>query len=105
VFLDNVTCIRNVFFLSLRNGHVYLSFDSLANNLTLISAALIPYSWCTHVAVVYDAIARQQIIYINGRVDVMSNTDVTAYTGSPDGGSTSVGRATSAAYPLSYFNG
>ena len=53
---------------NLRSGRVHLSFDSLANNATLISSTIVGLSQWTHVAIVYDLGVFQQRIYINGEI-------------------------------------
>ncbi|CAF4911961.1 unnamed protein product [Rotaria sp. Silwood1] len=96
---------QKCFLVTVRKGHIHVSFDSLANNVTLISSSLVAYYYWVHIAVVYDANALQQRLYINGRLEIISTGIVSPYDGLVTGASAWIGRTKSAAYSLSYFNG
>jgi hypothetical protein len=98
---DNQIC----FLLTLRVGHIQLSFDAFSTNPLLISSELIAYDSWTHVAIVYDAVLYQQLIYINGNLDTVSNSMVQSYRGSSVSSNTTIGLTKSLAYNLSYFSG
>ncbi len=93
------------FILTLRFGHIQLSFNAFGSNPLLISSELIPYNWWTHVAIVYDAVLFQQLIYINGVLDTKSIGMVQPYQGSSISSNTTIGLTKSLAYNLSYFSG
>ncbi len=91
------------FSLSLRNSHVVLSFDSVnPNDVPLISSSIVPFYIWNHIATVYDAIALQQLIYINGIIDAVSAGMVGTYQGTPAGiTTTTIGYSSSTASPSS----
>ena len=94
------------FLLTLRNGHLTLSFDSMnTNNNTLIGSSMITPNIWYHIAVVYDAVLFQQQIYVNGRSDAVSRGIVTAYQGSSYGTVTTIGKSVSLAAGYTFFNG
>lgn len=95
------------FSLSLRNNHIVVSFDAAnPNDVPLISSAIIPFYIWTHVTVVYDAVALQQLIYINGRVDTATAKTVRPYRGTSVGSSnTTIGFSSSFTSPVSYYTG
>ncbi|CAF2967279.1 unnamed protein product [Rotaria sp. Silwood2] len=91
--------------ISLRNARFTLSFDSMNTNSTLIGSTLISNSDWTHLTVVYDAVLYQQQIYVNGRIDAMSNGIVAPYQRTSSGLTTTIGKSLSSAYGTSYFQG
>lgn len=98
---DNQIC----FILTLRTGHIQLSFDAYSTDPLLISTEVIDYYSWTHVAIVYDAVLFQQLIYINGNLDTASSGMVESYQGSSVLSNTTIGMTKSLAYNLSYFSG
>ena len=92
--------------LSIRSGRIILSFDSMnsTGNL-LIGSTVTSVSYWHHVTVVYDAIFRQQLIYVNGKIDAMSSGMTDPYRGTSSGVTTLIGRSSSFNYPLSNFHG
>ena len=74
------------------------------SNMTLTGATVLLVNVYYHVAIVYDAIKYQQLIYVNGQIDSVSGGMVNPYQGS---GTviTTIGRSNSFAYPNSYFSG
>ena len=94
------------FGLSVRSGHITLAFDSMNSSANmLIGSSVATVSNWYHVAVVYDADRRQQLIYLNGRVDAISSGMVNPYQGTAPGVITLIGRSSSYSYPSSNFNG
>ena len=98
---------RICFSLSIRNNRVALSFDSNnVNGKLLLGSTLVPFYIWTHITVVYDANALQQLIYVNGRIDVVSQGLVYPYWGTRSSGTTSqIGFMSSVGYPASYVYG
>jgi hypothetical protein len=91
--------------LSVRNLRLTFSMNSMnTSNMTLTGATLITGSVFYHVAIVIDATKYQQLIYVNGLLDVLSGGMAYPYQGS---GTviTTIGRSNSFAYPNSYFYG
>lgn len=94
------------FGLSIRSGRIVLSFDAMNSSASvLISSSITSTSNWYHLAVVYDADRRQQLIYINGLVDAVSSGIVNPYQGAAAGVVTLIGRSSSFNYPSSNFNG
>ena len=94
------------FSLSLRNARVGVSFDSKNNNSSpLIGSTLITANSWTHLTVVYDAVLRQQQIYVNGGIDAVSNGLVSPYLGSSSGSVTTIGRSAMVSSGFAYFDG
>ena len=94
------------FALSLRNARVSVSFDSINSNVSpLVGTTLIIGTYWTHVSVVYDAVLRQQQIYVNGRIDAVSYGMVNAYSGSSSGSVTTIGRSAMVSSNFTYFDG
>ena len=94
------------FSLSLRNARVGVSFDSKNNNSSpLLGSTLITGNVWTHLTVVYDAVLRQQQIYVNGGVDAVSNGLVSPYRGSSSGSVTTIGRSAMVSSGFAYFDG
>jgi hypothetical protein len=93
--------------LSLRNGRITFSFDSMNSASTpltgesLITSTL---SW-VHVTAAYDATLFQQQIYVNGEIDAVSHGIVSSYQGISSSSITTIGRSLSYAYPVSYYSG
>ena len=94
------------FGLSVRSGRIILSFDAMNSSASvLISSSITSASTWYHLAVVYDADRRQQLIYINGGVDAVSSGIVNRYQGAATSVVTLIGRSSSFNYPSSNFNG
>jgi hypothetical protein len=92
--------------LSIRSTRVSLSFDALNNNTArLTGSSIISYNIWVHVAIVYDSVQLQQMIYVNGQLDSMSTGMVYSYQGSSTGASAGIAVSSSAGYQPSYFNG
>ncbi len=92
--------------LSLRNMRLTFSLNSMnMANITLTGATIIYSGIFFHVAIVYDATQYQQLIYVNGQVDAVSNGMVYPYQGNPASVTTTIGKSNSFAYPNSYFYG
>lgn len=116
-YIDNATEIAifsqcgstdNICFsLSLRNNHLIVSFDSAnPNDVPLISSTIIPFYIWAHITVVYDALALQQLIYINGRIDTVSTGIIRPYQGTPAGTSlTAIGYSPWSTSPPLYIYG
>lgn len=100
--VDNI-CLS----LTIRNNHVILSFDSMnSTNQPLIGSTVVPLSVWNHITIVYDAIALQQLIYVNGRIDAVSEGMVSPYQGTPAGTSTTtIGHSSLFTSPSSYWYG
>ncbi|CAF0855990.1 unnamed protein product [Rotaria sordida] len=91
--------------ISIRNFRVTLSFDSLRSNVsTLLGGSILSRSYWYHLTIVYNAVLRQQLIYINGKIDAIAN-DVTPYQGTSISATTYIGLSSSINYPLSYSHG
>ncbi|CAF0877948.1 unnamed protein product [Rotaria sordida] len=91
--------------ISIHNFRVTLSFDSLRSNVsTLLGGSILSRSYWYHLTIVYNAVLRQQLIYINGKIDAIAN-DVTPYQGTSFGATTYIGLSSSINYPLSYSHG
>jgi hypothetical protein len=90
--------------LSIRNARVTLSFDSLNNSSRKLygSSVLNNNNW-VHVAVVYDAIKFQQMIYVNGLIDALSTGIVSPYQGTSLGATTTIAMSSSLGYQPSFF--
>ena len=82
--------VDNICFgLSIRSQHVVWSLDAdNPNDVPLISSTILPYNIWSHITIVYDAIALQQLMYTNGRVDAVSIGMVMPYQGTPAGQTT-----------------
>ena len=96
-----LTCLL----LTFRSGRIQLSFNSMATNVTLTSSTLIPYWNWIHVAIVYDITLYQQLIYINGIIDTVSEGIITPFQGSSSVASTTIGLGKSAAFAITSFYG
>ena len=92
--------------LNLRNARFTLSFDSMnANNNTLIGSSIVTSSNWVHVSVVYDATLFQQQIYVDGKIDALSNGIVSAYQGVSSVSTTAtIGRSQSFSHGTTYFD-
>jgi hypothetical protein len=99
---SNLVC----FLLTVRNGRITLSFDSMnTNNNTLVGSTMFGGDNWYHVTIVYDATLSQQQIYINGRIDAVSRGLVSSYQGTSSGTVTTIGRSLSLASGYTYYNG
>lgn len=118
LYADNSTADAGIFYqyssmdnicftLTIRNNHVLLSFDSMnPNDEPLISASIVITGVWTHITIVYDAIALQQLIYINGRVDAVSEGMISLYRGTSAGmTNTTIERTSLFIFPTSYWYG
>lgn len=96
----------NCLSISLRNSRFTISFNSMnVNNYTLFGTYVPVLGNWAHLTVVYDAVLYQQQIYVNGRIDSMSRGIVAPFAGSSTGSITTIGRAVSFAYGVTYFQG
>ena len=90
---------------SIRNARVTFSINSMnVSNTTLTGGTLLAAATYYHIAIVYDAVKSQQLIYVNGQIDAVSSGMVSPYQGSGTTVST-IGKTSSYAYPNSYFSG
>lgn len=96
----NLLCLM----ISLRNGRITLSFDSMNTNSTLTGSTILTTSDWSHVTVVYDATLSQQQIYYNGILDAISTGTVSSYQGASAPMAT-IGKTVSLAYGTTYFYG
>ncbi|CAF4259446.1 unnamed protein product [Rotaria magnacalcarata] len=84
---------------------IFGHFNSLTINVTLTGSTLIPYWNWIHAAVVYDITIYQQLIYINGIIDTVSEGTVTPFQGSSSLASTTIELGKSAAFAVTSFYG
>ena len=92
--------------ISLRNGRVATSLDSMHSNSTmLIGSTVMTLNAFTHITVVYDGTFSQLRIYVNGRIDAISSGMVSSYQGNSTNLVTTIGRSSSFGYSNSYFIG
>ncbi|UJR27611.1 hypothetical protein I4U23_008892 [Adineta vaga] len=92
--------------ISLKNGRFILSFDSMnIQNKTLVGTTLFSIREWMHLTVIYDATLYQQRIYINGRIDAVSNGIVSAYQGASKNTTTTVGRSRFLSSGFTFFQG
>ena len=93
--------------ISIRSGRIVVSFDSMNNSTMqlLVGSTVTSVSYWYHVAVVYDATLRQQLIYLNGKIDAITSGTIEAYQGTSVGSVTLIGRSSSFNYPSSNFHG
>jgi len=88
--------------LSIRDLHITFSFDSMkTNGSILIGTSLIGY----HVTAVYNALTRQQLVYINSRLDAISYGNIELFQGLSLNARTYLGVTSSYNYSTSYLNG
>lgn len=97
----SLTCLL----LTFRSGHIQLSFDSMGTNTTLISSSLLVNGYWVHVAIVYDITTYQQLIYVNGIIDAVSQGTTMPFQGSSSGAVTTIGLGRSAAFSVTSFSG
>ncbi|CAF1538704.1 unnamed protein product, partial [Adineta steineri] len=91
--------------LSLRSSRFALSFDSMnTGNIVLMGSSVITSGW-VHVTVVYDITLFQQRIYVNGRIDAVSNNIVNPFQTISSVSTTTVAKTSSFAYGTSYYAG
>ncbi|CAF1552412.1 unnamed protein product [Adineta steineri] len=91
--------------LSLRSARFALSFDSMnSSNIVLMGSSVITSGW-VHVTVVYDITLFQQRIYVNGRIDAVSNNIVNPFQTISSVSTTTVAKTSSFAYGTSYYAG
>jgi hypothetical protein len=92
--------------LSIRNARFTFSLNSMnINNYTLTGSSVLSAGVFYHVTIVYDSTQLQQLIYVNGQIDAVSNGIVNPYQGNSASLITTIGRSTSFAYSNSYFDG
>ncbi len=92
--------------LSLRFARFTFSMNSMnINNYTLTGSTVLNSGSFYHVTIVYDSTQFQQLIYVNGQIDAVSNGIVNPYQGNSASLITTIGKSTSFAYPNSYFYG
>jgi len=92
--------------LSVRFARFTFSLNSMnINNYTLTGSTVLNAGDFYHVTIVYDSTKFQQLIYVNGQIDAVSNGIVYPYQGNSASLITTVGKSTSFAYPNSYFYG
>ncbi len=98
----NSTCLT----ISLRNGRFALSFDSMnTTNNTLIGNTFVPTREWIHLAVVYDSVWYQQLIYVNGRIDSISTSMIAPYRRTSLNSTAVIGASQSSAYGWTFFSG
>ncbi|UJR21688.1 hypothetical protein I4U23_024765 [Adineta vaga] len=98
----NMICLS----LSIRSARFTLLFDSMnASSNVLIGTTIVSTNNWFHVTVVYDATRWQQQIYVNGKIDAISNGIINSFQGSSSGSTTIIGRTLSLSYGASYYNG
>jgi hypothetical protein len=91
--------------IGIRNLRVTVSFDAMnSSERVLIGSTVLAKSYWYHVTVVYDVVLRQQLIYINGRIDGLSHS-VESYQGTFTSAMTYIGSNSSVQYQLSFFHG
>jgi hypothetical protein len=96
------TCLS----LSVLNYHITFSLNSMnINNTILMGASVLDTADWYHITVVYDSVLFQQLIYVNGLIDAVSNGIVYPYQGKSSGTTANIGLSSSFTYNSSYFNG
>ena len=92
--------------LSIRNYRTMLTFDSMnVNAFILKGTTTISVNTLYHITVVYDMTARQQSIYVNGRIDAISSGTIEPFQGSPMNTNTFIALTVSYNDTISYFDG
>ncbi|CAF1552607.1 unnamed protein product [Adineta steineri] len=91
--------------LSIRSARFALSFDSMnTSSIVLMGTSVVQNSW-VHVTVVYDITLFQQRIYVNGRIDAVSNNIVNPFQTISSVSATTIAKTSSSAYGTSYYSG
>ena len=92
--------------LLIRNARFALSFDSMNSSSYLFGTTLLNTNgiWA-HVTAVYDASLRQQLLYVNGRIDAVSSSSIDPYRGTILGSTATVGRHPNITSGFVFFDG
>lgn len=92
--------------LNVRNNRLFFSLDSMnPNGKVLVGRTVVTSNYWYHITVTYDAIQRQQSIYLNGNLEAISVTGIDPYQGTAFSAIAYIGLGFSMNYTSSYFHG